>query len=124
MKADIHPKYYQNITITCSCGHKIVAGSTSEKLSTELCSACHPFYTGTQKLVDTARRVDKFEARRKKAIELKEKTLAAKKQKSTADKQDDNKKKSEKTKAKTAKTKSSKTAVNKTPKKVAKKSEA
>lgn len=72
MKPDIHPKYFDNATIRCSCGHVISAGSTKETLKTELCSNCHPFYTGQQKLVDTAGRVDKFEARRKKAQTLKD----------------------------------------------------
>ena len=72
MKVDLHPKYFSEATIRCSCGNIIVAGSTRENLKTELCSKCHPFYTGQQKLVDTAGRVDKFQAKRKKAIDLKE----------------------------------------------------
>ena len=63
MKKGIHPQYHSNVKITCVCGNTVVAGSTSEKLQTELCSACHPFFTGKQKLVDTAGRVDKFKAR-------------------------------------------------------------
>lgn len=61
MQADIHPKYNQ-IEVTCSCGNTFTTGSTLGKdaLSIEVCSACHPFYTGKQKLVDTAGRVDKF----------------------------------------------------------------
>lgn len=72
MKTDIHPKYHLEAQIVCSCGNIIVAGSTREKLKTELCSNCHPFYTGQQKLVDTAGRVDKFQAKRQKAVSLKE----------------------------------------------------
>ncbi len=72
MKTAIHPKYYEEMKIICSCGNVILAGSTRESLKTELCSKCHPFYTGQQKLVDTAGRVDKFEAKRKKAVALKE----------------------------------------------------
>jgi len=72
MKADIHPKYFGSIVIRCACGNLIHAGSTQETLKTELCSACHPFYTGKQKLLDTAGRVDKFEARRKSAVVFKE----------------------------------------------------
>lgn len=72
MKADIHPKYFDSVEIRCSCGNVVIAGSTREKLKTELCSKCHPFYTGQQKLVDTAGRVDKFEAKRKRAVSLKE----------------------------------------------------
>jgi large subunit ribosomal protein L31 len=65
MKKDIHPKYYDNAVITCACGNKIIAGSTMPEIKTEICSACHPFYTGKQKLVDTAKRVEKFQARMK-----------------------------------------------------------
>ena len=60
MKANIHPAYSE-ITVTCSCGNTFKTGSTmGENLQVEICSACHPFYTGKQKLVDTAGRVDKF----------------------------------------------------------------
>ncbi len=60
MKAEIHPDYSE-ITVKCSCGNEFVTRSTlSEELHIEVCSACHPFYTGKQKIVDTAGRVDKF----------------------------------------------------------------
>lgn len=61
MKADIHPKY-QDISITCSCGNVFVTRSTSGKqaMTIEVCSECHPFYTGKQKIVDTAGRVERF----------------------------------------------------------------
>ncbi|NNL99838.1 MAG: 50S ribosomal protein L31 [Gammaproteobacteria bacterium] len=61
MKADIHPKYEQ-IEVTCSCGSKFETRSTlgNPELHVDVCSACHPFYTGKQKIVDTAGRVDKF----------------------------------------------------------------
>ncbi len=60
MKADIHPAY-DKITVSCSCGNSFETKSTMKKdLSLEVCSACHPFYTGKQKLLDTAGRVDKF----------------------------------------------------------------
>lgn len=75
MKAKIHPKYYKDLKITCSCGNVIIAGSTKENVHTEICSACHPFYTGQQKLIDTAGRVDKFLARVKKAQAMKEKEV-------------------------------------------------
>ncbi|MFA4890567.1 MAG: 50S ribosomal protein L31 [Candidatus Paceibacterota bacterium] len=64
MKKDIHPKYFPNALIKCACGNKITAGSTKEKIEVELCSACHPFFTGKEKLIDTAGRVEKFKARR------------------------------------------------------------
>lgn len=60
MKADIHPEYNE-ITVTCSCGNKFETRSTNSKaLNIEVCSQCHPFYTGKQKIVDTAGRVEKF----------------------------------------------------------------
>ncbi|VAW86701.1 LSU ribosomal protein L31p @ LSU ribosomal protein L31p, zinc-dependent [hydrothermal vent metagenome] len=60
MKAEIHPAY-EEITVSCSCGNRFKTRSTMSKdLSLEVCSACHPFYTGKQRLVDTAGRVDKF----------------------------------------------------------------
>lgn len=79
MKKDIHPKYYDDSKIACACGNIVLAGSTKNDLKTELCSACHPFYTGKQKLVDTAGRVDKFEEKRAKAKALKESAKPAKK---------------------------------------------
>ena len=61
MKADIHPKY-EAVAVTCSCGNAFTTRSTMSKsqLHVEVCSACHPFYTGKQKIVDTAGRVEKF----------------------------------------------------------------
>ncbi|HBA36912.1 TPA: 50S ribosomal protein L31 [Candidatus Falkowbacteria bacterium] len=63
MKKEIHPKYYPACKVSCVCGHTFLTGSTEPELKVELCSACHPFYTGKQKLVDTARRVEKFQAK-------------------------------------------------------------
>ena len=71
MKKEIHPTYYPNAQIKCACGNVIVVGSTMPELATELCSACHPFYTGKQKLVDTARRVEKFKAKTQAKTALK-----------------------------------------------------
>jgi len=61
MKADIHPRY-EDIKVVCSCGNEFVTRSTlgKKELHVEVCSSCHPFYTGKQKLLDTAGRVDKF----------------------------------------------------------------
>lgn len=61
MKTAIHPKYNNEVAVTCACGNSFVTGSTKEEIIVELCSNCHPFYTGKQKLVDTARRVDRFQ---------------------------------------------------------------
>ena len=66
MKRDIHPKYYPKAKVTCACGNSFNVGSTLAEIHVEICSKCHPFYTGKQKLVDTSRRVEKFEARRSK----------------------------------------------------------
>lgn len=63
MKKDIHPQYYKDAKVSCACGAHFTTGSTLPELKVELCSECHPFYTGKQKLVDTARRVEKFKAR-------------------------------------------------------------
>jgi len=63
MKKDTHPEYYKEAKVTCACGNSFTVGSTSKEIQVEICSACHPFYTGKQKLLDTARRVDKFQKR-------------------------------------------------------------
>ncbi len=60
MKAKIHPKYYPEARISCACGNSFTVGSTSEELRVDICSACHPFYTGEQRIVDTAGQVDRF----------------------------------------------------------------
>ena len=73
MKANIHPKYYPKTKVTCACGNTFEVGSTQPEIRVEVCSACHPFYTGTAKFIDTAGRVDKFQARVKKAEEMKAK---------------------------------------------------
>lgn len=62
MKEGIHPKYSET-TITCACGNVIHTRSTKENIRVEICSKCHPFYTGKQKLVDTGGRVDRFKKR-------------------------------------------------------------
>ncbi len=63
MKQGIHPQYNENVAATCACGARYLIGSTEAEIHVEICSACHPFFTGKQKLVDTAGRVDKFKAR-------------------------------------------------------------
>jgi len=60
MKAKIHPKYYADARIICACGNNFTVGSTSPELKIDICSACHPFYTGEQRIVDTAGQVDRF----------------------------------------------------------------
>ena len=63
MKKDIHPTYHSKAKVTCACGNTFETGSTKEEIKTELCNLCHPFFTGTQKIIDTARRVEKFQKR-------------------------------------------------------------
>lgn len=63
MKAEIHPKFFTEVIATCACGAKYSVGSTTESISVEICQACHPFYTGTDKVLDTTGRVDKFKKR-------------------------------------------------------------
>ena len=63
MKKDTHPDYFQNAKVVCACGHTFNVGSTMKEIRVEVCSACHPFYTGKQKMVDTARRIEKFHER-------------------------------------------------------------
>ncbi|MBU1032960.1 50S ribosomal protein L31 [Patescibacteria group bacterium] len=61
MKKDTHPTYYPDAKLICACGNTVIAGSTVKEVHIELCSKCHPFYTGKQKLIDTARRVEKYQ---------------------------------------------------------------
>ena len=89
MKKDIHPAYYSKATATCGCGAKYTVGSTKEKIEVEICSNCHPFFTGKEKLIDTAGRVEKFKARREKAAAASKKAVSKKEKrvkKSTKDK--------------------------------------
>ena len=64
MKTDIHPKYFVNAKATCACGAVMIVGSTKETIEMEICSQCHPLFTGQEKIVDTAGRVEKFKQRR------------------------------------------------------------
>ncbi len=71
MKKDIHPKYYPNAKVQCACGNTFNVGSTKEYIEVEICSACHPFYTGKEKNVDTVGQVQKFRKRLAKREEMK-----------------------------------------------------
>lgn len=64
MRADIHPKYFPKAKATCACGAEFIVGSTKEAIEMEICSQCHPLFTGMEKTIDTAGRVEKFKARR------------------------------------------------------------
>ncbi|MBI4118442.1 MAG: 50S ribosomal protein L31 [Parcubacteria group bacterium] len=74
MKKEIHPQYYPGAKATCVCGNSFAVGSTKEKIDVEICSECHPFYTGQEKILDTAGRVEKFRAKRRSAEEKKQTT--------------------------------------------------
>lgn len=76
MKKDIHPTYYPKAKVKCACGNEFTVGSTQEKIQVEICSACHPFYTGQEKVIDTAGRVERFKARQKAASEKKAENAA------------------------------------------------
>ena len=81
MKQDTHPPYYPNAKITCACGASYQVGSTMEAMHVEICGNCHPFFTGKQKLVDTARRVEKFQERHAKATAKKAQVKTLKEEK-------------------------------------------
>ncbi|OGY09646.1 MAG: 50S ribosomal protein L31 [Candidatus Blackburnbacteria bacterium RIFCSPHIGHO2_01_FULL_44_64] len=63
MKAQIHPQYYPEAQVTCACGNKFTVGSTLPQIKIDVCSKCHPFFTGQLRYVDTAGRVDRFKAK-------------------------------------------------------------
>lgn len=67
MKTDIHPEYFPNAVATCACGATYTVGSTKEDIKVEICSACHPFYTGQDKVLDSTGRVDRFKKRQASA---------------------------------------------------------
>lgn len=67
MKQAIHPQYFENAQVICTCGNKFTTGSTLEVIHVELCSNCHPFYTGEQRFVDTGSRIEKFQKKQETA---------------------------------------------------------
>ena len=83
MKKSIHPTYYKEAKISCSCGNTLTVGSTVKEAHVEICSSCHPFFTGKKKIIDTAGRVDRFKAREEKSRKLQEERI---KSRSTAKK--------------------------------------
>ena len=68
MKPDIHPTYHEKAKVTCGCGNTFTIGATVPEIHVDICSKCHPFYTGETKLIDTAGHVEKFKSRQAKAI--------------------------------------------------------
>ncbi len=90
MKKEIHPKYFNKAKVTCTCGNVFEVGSTSETLDIELCSKCHPFYSGKQKLIDDSGVINRYQNRLKKNVSAskerkgkKVKKVAAKAKKAT-----------------------------------------
>jgi large subunit ribosomal protein L31 len=81
MKKEIHPKYYPKAKVACACGNAFTVGSTKEEIQIEVCSACHPFYTGKEKMLDSAGRAERFKARKAQA-----KTAVRKKSEKRAEK--------------------------------------
>ena len=75
MKANIHPQYFDDCKVTCVCGNAFTTGATVDKIHVEICSKCHPFFTGEMKFVDTLGRVEKFQARQKVAREIEKKKV-------------------------------------------------
>ncbi|MFA5749684.1 MAG: 50S ribosomal protein L31 [Candidatus Shapirobacteria bacterium] len=78
MKQGIHPQYFDNCQVNCVCGNKFTTGSTVEKIDVDVCSKCHPFFTGQQKFVDIKGRIDKFKEKVAKGKANAEKKIAKK----------------------------------------------
>lgn len=74
MKPNIHPEYFKEAKVKCACGASFTVGATKPELKVEICSKCHPFYTGEEKLIDVAGRVERFKTRRTKASKVPKKT--------------------------------------------------
>jgi len=85
MKAGIHPTYHSDCQVSCACGNKFTTGSTLEKIEVEVCSKCHPFFTGQQKFVDIKGRIDKFKEKQARGVAYKA-SKAAKDAKKTKEK--------------------------------------
>lgn len=102
MKTDTHPTYHKKAKVTCSCGASFEVGATVESMNVEVCSACHPFYTGKGKLVDTAGRVEKFKARKEAAAKKSTTGKKARQQKNKKRREARAKKLEEQTRAATA----------------------
>lgn len=78
MQQNIHPPWHDNTKVTCACGNTFTTGSTQEEIRVEICSACHPFFTGKQKFIDSLGRVEKFQ---KKQVSATEKVVSKRKKK-------------------------------------------
>ncbi|MEK7571288.1 MAG: 50S ribosomal protein L31 [Patescibacteria group bacterium] len=89
MKTNIHPQYFDDAEVVCVCGNRFTIGATQKTIHVELCSKCHPFYTGEQRFVDTASRIQKFQTKQSKATDfqvVKKKKIEEKKKASQAPK--------------------------------------
>lgn len=75
MKQNIHPEYFTKVPVACSCGNTVEVNSTASSMKVEVCSACHPYYTGKQKMIDAAGRIDNFNKRLAKAEISHKKTI-------------------------------------------------
>lgn len=84
MKKKVHPKYYPNAKVTCSCGNTFTTGSTLPEIKVEICAACHPFFTGEQKFVDTLGRVERFQQKLQQAQQYQKKKKDKKKKGKTS----------------------------------------
>ena len=84
MKANIHPQYFSDTQVVCACGNTFTTGSTKQLIKVEICSACHPFYTGAQKFVDVKGKIEKFQTAVKVAT-AKQAVVATKKEKKQRD---------------------------------------
>lgn len=78
MKDSIHPEYFTTAKVVCACGNTFTTGSTKPEVHVEICSNCHPFYTGKQNLIDTAGTIDKFKRKATKTSEIKSKKITKK----------------------------------------------
>ena len=85
MKASIHPTYYENAQVICVCGNRFTVGSTSEIIHVELCSNCHPFYTGQQKFVDSGSLIKRFQDKQQNAQAYQQKKVKKIEEKKKAD---------------------------------------
>lgn len=81
MKKNTHPEYFNDAKIICSCGAVLITGATQKEMHVEICSACHPFYTGKKKVLDSTGRVDRFKKLSEKSAEKKKADAEAKKPK-------------------------------------------
>ncbi len=85
MKKAIHPQFYDNAQVICSCGNTFTTGSTKQTISVEVCNKCHPLYTGEQRYIDTKGKVEDFEKKRKIAVKYQEQRALKKNKKQKKD---------------------------------------